>query len=87
MRHKELYEAILSLKNLEEVESFFNDIATDSELDDLSDRLNVAKLLLEGQTYEQITMSTQISSATIARVNRAITYGDNGYKTVIDRLK
>lgn len=87
MRHKELYEAILSLKNLEEAESFFNDIATDSELDDLSDRLSVAKLLLEGQTYEQITMSTQISSATIARVNRAITYGDNGYKTVIDRLK
>ena len=86
MRHEELFKAILSLETMDECEAFFRDIATDSELDGFSDRLHIAKLLIEGQTYEQITTLTQISSATIARVNRAITYGDNGYRTAIERI-
>lgn len=85
MKHLEFYKAILSLETLEECEAFFKDIATDKEMDDFSDRLKIAELLLDGKTYEQITKETQMSSATIARVNRAITYGDQGYKTAIDR--
>lgn len=87
MRHKDFYEAILAIKTLEEAQSFFKDIATDKELDDFSDRLHVAQLLLDKMTYEQISETTKMSSATIARINRAITYGDGGYKTIIERLK
>lgn len=85
MKHKELYEAILSLKTVEECEAFFEDIATKKEVSDFSDRLEVARLLLDGKTYETINKETQISSATIARVNRAIGYGTGGYKLVIER--
>ncbi|HLV49640.1 MAG TPA: YerC/YecD family TrpR-related protein [Erysipelothrix sp.] len=87
MKHKTLYEAILKIQTLEEAEQFFNDIATDKERDDFSDRLRVANLLLKGKTYETIQKETRISSATIARVNRAITYGNGGYKTILDRIK
>ena len=87
MKHKTLYEAILNIQTLEEAEQFFNDIATDKERDDFSDRLKVAMLLLDGKTYETIQKETRISSATIARVNRAITYGNGGYKTILDRIK
>ncbi len=87
MKHKQFYEAILSLKTIEECEAFFEDIATKKEVNDFSDRLKVAKLLLEGKTYEIISKETQISSATIARVNRAVGYGSGGYKLVIDREK
>lgn len=87
MKHKTLYEAILKIQTLEEAEQFFNDIATDKERDDFSDRLKVADLLLKGKTYETIQKETRISSATIARVNRAITYGNGGYKTILDRIK
>ena len=87
MKHKQFYEAILSLKTIEECEAFFEDIATKKEVNDFSDRLKVAKLLLKGKTYEIISKETQISSATIARVNRAVGYGSGGYKLVIDREK
>lgn len=87
MRNKALYEAILQIKTLEECDAFFQDIATDKELDDFSDRLYVAKLLIDGNTYEQISEKTNVSSATIARINRAITYGKGGYKTIIQRIK
>lgn len=87
MKHSEFYKAILKLETIEEVHNFFEDVATFKELQDFSDRLSVAKSLLEGRTYEQITKETKISSATIARINRAIMYGNGGYKTVINRLK
>lgn len=87
MKRKLFYEAILKIETLEEAENFFADIATDKEIDDFSDRLNVANKLLENKTYETITQETKISSATIARINRAITYGNGGYKTILNRLK
>ncbi len=87
MKRKNFYEAILQIKTLEEAENFFKDIATDKELDDFSDRLIVAQRLLMGQTYETISKDTKMSSATIARINRAITYGKDGYRTILDRMK
>ncbi len=87
MKHKELYEAILSLKTIEECDAFFEDIATKKEINDFSDRLKVAELLLAGKTYETINKETQISSATIARVNRSLGYGSGGYKMIIERNK
>ena len=87
MEHKDFYEAILKLESLEECHDFFEDIATKKEISDFSDRLNVAKLLLDGKTYEAINKETLISSATIARVNRSISYGTGGYKHIINKLK
>ena len=87
MKHKELFEAILALETLEDCELFFEDIATKKEIADFSERLNVAKLLLEGETYEAITKKTSISSATIARINRSVSYGSGGYKRILERIK
>lgn len=87
MEHKLLYEAILKLETIEDCHDFFEDIATKKEISDFSDRLKVAKLLLDGKTYETINQETLISSATIARVNRSITYGTGGYKRIIERIK
>lgn len=87
MRHIKLYEAIMKLESLEDCEDFLKDLATEKELQDFSDRLEVATLLLEGHTYEQISLATKMSSATIARVNRAILYGNGGYKKVIKGIE
>ena len=78
-----LYEAVLSLKDEKACESFFNDICTPKELEDMSDRLHVAELLLSGFTYEKIIEETGMSSTTIARINRTLLYGDGGYKEVL----
>ena len=82
-----LFEAILSLQTREECYAFFEDLCTMKELSDMSQRLEAAKMLLKGRTYEQIVKNAEISTATISRINRCIQYGNGGYRTVIERLE
>ncbi|MBE5754153.1 MAG: TrpR-related protein YerC/YecD [Clostridiales bacterium] len=75
----ELYKAVLNLKTEEDCKAFFNDLCTMKELDSMAQRITAAKLLLSGETYEQIIKKTDISSATLSRVSRCVKYGE-GYK-------
>jgi TrpR-related protein YerC/YecD len=81
----QLFQAILSIDNIEECKSFFEDICTVQELEKMAQRLEAAKLLLQGQTYEQVIEKTSISSTTLSRVSRCIRYGNGGYKTIINK--
>ena len=82
-----LYEAILTLKDLDECRKFFSDLCTVAELRAMEQRFEVAMLLSEGMIYNDILERTGASSATISRVNRCLHYGADGYRTVIPRLK
>lgn len=84
---KDLYEAILSLESMEECEAFFEDLCTINELISMMQRYQVAKMLDIDMTYSDIARETSASTTTISRVNRALNYGANGYRTVIDRMK
>lgn len=81
-----LFEAILSLENIDECYTFFEDICTVNELISLSQRCEVARMLREQKTYVEITEQTGASTATISRVNRALNYGNDGYDLVFQRL-
>ena len=83
----ELFEAILELENIEECYRFFEDICTVKEIQALSQRLKVAKLLQENKTYTEIESMTHASTATISRVNRCLVYGSDGYKLILERLE
>ena len=89
-RHKEsmdnLFKAILSLQNIEECYSFFEDACTIQELESIAQRFEVAKLLSQGKSYVDINKLTGASTATICRVSKCVNYGEGGYKTAIDRL-
>ncbi len=82
-----LFSAILSLENSAECYAFFEDICTVAEIKSLAQRLHVAVMLRQGRTYSEICDQTGISTATISRVNRALAYGADGYKAVLDRLE
>ena len=82
-----LYKAILTLQNADEVAAFFDDLCTIREIQDMSQRFEVALLLNRGKNYGEISAKTGASSATISRVNRCLHYGKNGYKTVIKYLE
>ncbi len=79
--------AILSLETEDEVGRFLEDICTIKEIQDLTHRLEVAKLLSEGMVFNEISRETGTSSATIGRVNKCLTYGPGGYRIVLERLK
>jgi TrpR-related protein YerC/YecD len=82
----QLFEAILSLENVEECYKFFDDICTISEIQSISQRLQVAKMLKEGLTYHNIEKGTGASTATISRVKRCLNYGNDGYNIALNRL-
>lgn len=81
-----LFRAILLLENEEECYRFFEDIATISELKALAQRFQVAMMLQNGKTYQQIEGETGASTATISRVKRYLQYGAGGYSLVLARL-
>ena len=81
-----LFEAILSLKTVEECYSFFEDACTIKEIIEIAQRLKAAKMLRNGVNYAEISKETGMSTATISRVNKCLEYGNGGYNIVLDRL-
>lgn len=82
-----LFKAFLMLETEEECRKFFEDLCTVTELQSMSQRLEVARLLSENTVYTEIAAKTGASTATISRVNRALTYGSDGYGMVLERLE
>ncbi|MDD2579087.1 MAG: YerC/YecD family TrpR-related protein [Eubacteriales bacterium] len=82
-----LFEAILSLRSVDEAYAFFEDLCTVAELKSMAQRLHVAIMLRQGSTYTDICQTTGVSTATISRVNRSLEYGADGYKLALERLQ
>ncbi len=82
-----LSSALLSIQNKQECINLLNDLCTIHELQAMAQRLQVARLLRDKITYQEIASTTGASTATISRVNRCLTYGSNGYNTVLNRME
>lgn len=82
----ELFKAILTLKDLDECYTFFEDACTINELLSLAQRFEVARMLRQKKTYLEISKKTGASTATISRVNRSLIYGNDGYEMVLTRM-
>lgn len=82
-----LMQAVLCLQNEEEAYRFFEDICTIAEVKSMAQRLEVAALLRQKVTYQEIARRTGASTATISRVNRALNYGASGYGRVLEAME
>ena len=82
-----LFQAVLSLKTVEECYNFFEDLCTVPEIKAMSQRLLVAHMLSTKKVYSDIVAKTGASTATISRVNRSLQYGANGYDIIFERLE
>jgi TrpR-related protein YerC/YecD len=83
---RQLFQAVLQLKTIEECYQFFDDLCTVGEIKSMAQRLEVARMLQNGFTYSQIEQQTGASTATISRVKRCLHYGTDGYQLVLDRI-
>ncbi len=82
----DFFDGVLQLRTREECYKFFEDVCTVNEILSLSQRFEVARMLKEKKTYLEISEKTGASTATISRVNRSLTYSNEGYDIVIERL-
>ena len=83
----ELFRAVLMLEDEEDCYRFFEDICTINEIHAIAQRLQVAKLLSENKTYNEIESITKASTATISRINKCLVYGAEGYQRILARMK
>ena len=81
-----LIRGLLTLQTPQECRSFLEDLCTESELLEMSRRMQAAKMLRNNFIYSEIAERTGLSTATISRVNRCLKYGSDGYIAVLDRL-
>ncbi len=79
--------AFAALGDPEEAYAFLQDVATVREIQEMAQRLEVARMLSAGEHYDRIREATGASSTTISRVSRCLNYGSDGYKTVLERLR
>ena len=84
---KTLYSVLARIDNEKDMELFLEDLCTIQELISISQRLRVASLLVDGKSYTEVKEITGVSSTTISRVNRCLTYGDGGYKLATEIAK
>lgn len=82
-----LFNAILKLSTVDECYNFFDDLCTIKEVQDMAQRLEVAKMLNENISYIKISEKTGASTATISRVNKCLVYGSDGYKLALDKME
>ena len=80
----ELYRLIASLQTPEDCAALFDDLCTIKEIEKMAERVQAAKLLLDGKTYNQVIAQTDISSATLSRVSRCVQYG-SGYSRFLKK--
>lgn len=80
-----LFKAIISLKNLKEVEQFFRDLCTIEEIREMSERWQIAQMVDQGLSYREIAEKLSVSTTTVARVAAWLYNGTGGYRLVLDK--
>jgi len=84
---KELYKALLSLKDEKEAAKFLGDLLTPAEIKEFANRWKVVQMLNAKVPYEKITKETSMSSTTIARIAKWMNGKLGGYKLMLERMK
>lgn len=86
-KHSEaLFQAILTLKSLDEAKRFFRDLLTDKEIIEFATRWQAAQMLDKEIPYSQIEEKTGLSSTTVARISKWLKGGKGGYRLMLNRL-
>lgn len=80
-----LFDAILSLETEDEAAAFFRDLCTYHELEEMSQRWAVARLLVRGIPYRKISEETGVSTTTVTRINQWLNHGTGGYRLALER--
>ena len=81
-----LFDAVVLLNSRDEAASFFRDLCTRRELEEMSQRWAVVRKLAAGLPYREIATATGVSTATIVRINQWLRHGTGGYQDMLEKL-
>lgn len=78
----DLCQLLADIRDPRDIAALLQDLCTAKEIENMAERLYAARLLLEGNTYNQVMAQAKISSATLSRVSRCVQYG-SGYSRLL----
>lgn len=81
-----LLEVLAAIDDKDTLFALLEDVFTIREIRESSQRLAVAQMLDEGNSYARIEQVTGASATTIARVSKCLSYGAGGYRAALDVL-
>ena len=79
-----LYRLLAGINDPEDIRALLDDLCTRKEVENMAERVFAARLLMEGNTYNQIMAQSDVSSATLSRVSRCVQYG-KGYSQLLKK--
>lgn len=82
----DLIYALTKSKNLNEAGLFLQDLLTKKEAETLSKRLRIAKLLIGGMTYQEISQQLYVSHGTVAKIAVWLAEKGDGFRRIIEKL-
>lgn len=82
-----LIKGFLAVENADECADFLDDLCTTTELKAISQRIAVARMLLNNCVYSDIVKTTGASTATVSRVKRSLQQGKGSYEVLFKRMK
>jgi len=81
------WNAVTLLEDKEEVENFFKDILSYTEIRMLAKRLQIAKMLLEGYDYQTIKRYVKVTDQTISKINDIFRRDGVGLEAAVNHLR
>ncbi len=84
---KLLVATLRKLKSSKDLSIFIDDLLTEEEILDLAQRIKIAKLILEGKTYDEIAEKVKTSTSTVSKIGQVIKYGKGGLQKILEKKK
>ena len=81
----DLADAVLLLRDRGDAKRFLRDLCTLAELEQLTHRWQIVRLLEQKVSYLDIAERIGTSTATVTRVAHWLRHGTGGYRAVLDR--
>ena len=80
---EDLLDILARIRKPDDIYDLLQDLCTIREIEEMSQRLTVARLLAEGASYVAVQEATGASATTISRVSKCLNHGSGGYRRAI----
>ena len=84
---KLVVDSFYKVKTKKDINNFVEDLFSPEETLDLAQRLKIAKLILEGKTYEEIAAEIPVSTSTISKIGQVIKFGKGSFALLQNTTK
>ena len=84
---KLLGDSFYKVRTKKDLAKFIEDLFSPEETLDLAQRLKIAKLIIDGKTYEEIAAEIPVSTSTISKIGQVIKFGKGSFALLQNTTK